>query len=340
MPRHWTKSSLELIEYYHREVQGLQLLPSSSTNPYGGALTPGTPEWRGLLDCYATSLTYFLSNRELNSSHTDLEGDVNPNLERGSLTPLEIAELTGSTGTDEVMRILERLEGTLAPNASLDAVLATSMVSHGVDVDRFNAMIFYGMPRQNAEYIQASSRVGRALVGIIFNCLHPARERDQSHYTYFVKFHEFLGQLVEPVAINRWSIFSVNRTLPGLFMGVLLQLIANSSGESNPNRYYMLDFVKQKISDGSLRADNFIPLLEEAYRVQAASTTGEMAFRDEIRLQVQQFLGWILGAGSGRTFVSEALIPKPMRSLRVVDDAADIELDNTGLQWAARVGHR
>lgn len=331
---------LELIEYYHREIQCLQRLPSSATNPYAGALTPGTPEWRGLLDYYATSLTYFLSNRELNSIRTDLEGDVNPNLQRDSLTPLEIAELTGSTGTDEVTRILERLEGALAPNPSIDAVLATSMVSHGVDVDRFNAMIFYGMPRQNAEYIQASSRVGRVHVGIIFNCLHPARERDQSHYAYFVKFHEFLGQLVEPVAINRWSKFSVNRTLPGLFMGVLLQLIANRSGESNPNRYYMLDFVKRKISEGSLRADDFIPLLEEAYRVQAASTTGEMAFRDEIRLRVQQFLDWILGAGSGRTFVSEVLIPKPMRSLRDVDEATDIELDNTGSQWTVRAGRR
>jgi hypothetical protein len=209
-----------------------------------------------------------------------------------------------------------------------------------VDVDRFNAMIIYGMPRQNAEYIQASSRVGRTHVGIIFNCLHPARERDQSHYTYFLKFHKFLRQLVEPVAINRWSKFSVNRTLPGLFMGVLLQLIANRPGENNPSGYYRVDFVKQKISAGSLRADNFIPLLEEAYRVQAASTTGEMVFRDAIHLRVQQFLNWILGAGASTRWVSDALIPKPMRSLRDVDEAIDIELDNTGSQWAARAGHR
>jgi hypothetical protein len=59
-----------------------------------------------------------------------------------------------------------------------------------------------------------------------------------------VKFHQFLGQLVGPVAINRCSKFSINRTLPGLFMGVLLQLIANSPGASDPNRYYMLDFIK------------------------------------------------------------------------------------------------
>ena len=91
------------------------------------------------------------------------------------------------------------------------------MISHGVDIDRLNGMLFYGMPRQMAEYIQSSSRVGRNHVGSVLVCFHPARERDRSHFSYFPKFHQFLGQLVEPVAINRWSQFSIDRTLPGLF---------------------------------------------------------------------------------------------------------------------------
>jgi len=329
---------LELIEFYHREVQRLQRLPSGEPNPYGGVLVPGTREWHALLDYYITSLTYFLAGRELNSIRTDLEGDVTPNLQRDNLLPLDIYELTGSTGTDEVTRILERLERAAPPQSTADAVLATSMVSHGVDVDRLNALIFYGMPRQNAEYIQASSRIGRSRTGVVFTCLHPARERDQSHYAYFMKFHEFLGQLIEPVAINRWSTFSVNRTLPGLFMGVLLQLLASRSGEDNPGRYTMLDFVKQQISDGSLRADDFIPMLEEAYLVGSPTSVGEIAFRDEIRRLVPQFLSWIIGSGSSNKFVSEVLIPKPMRSLRDVDEAIDIELDSTGTEWATQAG--
>jgi hypothetical protein len=326
---------LELIEFYHRIVLGLQQLPVGSPNPYGGVLRPGTSEWRQLLDYYATSLTYFLSNRELNSIRTDLEGDVVPHLQHDGLPALEIFELTGSTSTNDVSQILEKLE-CAAPQGSLpDAILATSMVSHGVDIDRFNAMVFYGMPRQNAEYIQASSRVGRSHIGIIFMCLHPVRERDQSHYAYFTKFHEFLGQLVEPVAINRWSKFSINRTLPGLFMGVLLQLIANRSGESNPNRYYKIDFVRGKISDGSIRPEHFIPLLEEAYGVQNATTTGEIAFRNEIHLRVRQYLDWILSPAAGLSFVSDILFPRPMRSLRDVDEAIPIELDSLGSQWTA-----
>jgi Helicase conserved C-terminal domain len=327
---------LELIEYCHREIQLLQRISTGTANPYGGILNPGTNEYMNLLDFYSTTLTYFLVNRQLNEIHTDLEGDVNPNLHRDGLLQLSISELTGSATTNDVSRILEHLERSSGPDSSPDTVLATSMVSHGVDVDRFNTMIFYGMPRQNSEYIQASSRVGRSHIGIVFSCLHPVRERDQSHYSYFVKFHEFLGQLVEPVAINRWSKFSVNRTLPGLFMGVLLQLIANNSGERSPGRYYMLDFLKQKISDGSVRADDFIPLLEEAYQVETPINIGESAFRDEIRLRVQQFLDQIINAGPGNKYVSDVLIPRPMRSLRDVDEPIEIRLDSTGRQWSRR----
>ncbi|MBE9182034.1 hypothetical protein IQ268_26045 [Oculatella sp. LEGE 06141] len=325
---------LELIEFYHRETHHLKSLPAGQPNPYGGILSPGSPEWHRLMDFYITSLTYFLANRELDSIRVDLDGDVNPNLQPD--LELEISQLTGGTSTDEVTRILEKLEQAAISNSTADTVLATSMISHGVDVDRFNGMIFYGMPRQNAEYIQASSRVGRSHVGIVFNCLHPARERDQSHYTYFVKFHEFLGQLVEPVAINRWAKFSVNRTLPGLFMGVLLQLIANRSGANNPNSYYMLDFVKQEITRGNLDINQFIPILERAYLVQAVGSVSEQAFQDQIRLQVQQFLDQIISAGSGEKFISGVLIPQPMTSLRDVDEPISIELDSNGTQWAAR----
>ncbi|WP_244881609.1 helicase-related protein [Dehalogenimonas alkenigignens] len=328
---------LEIIEYYHREIQNMQQVSVNQPNPYGGHLSPGTKEYRELLDSYITSLSYFSANRELNSIRTDLEGDVNPNLERDGLSGLEIAELTGSTSTDDVTLILEKSEKMSLANPQPVSILATSMISHGVDVDRFNTMIFYGMPRQNAEYIQASSRIGRTHIGVVLCCLHPVRERDQSHYSYFNKFHEFLGQLVEPVAINRWSKFSINRTLPGLFMGILLQLVANNSTESNPDRYYKLDFVKKKISDGTIKADMFTPFLEEAYLVQAAASKGENTFRDEIHVRVQEFLDQIVGSSSGMIFVSDVLIPRPMRSLRDVDDPIEIDLDDVGTQWTNKM---
>jgi hypothetical protein len=194
-------------------------------------------------------------------------------------------------------------------------------------------MIFYGMPRQNAEYIQSSSRVGRNHVGLVIMCLHPVRERDQSHYNYFGKYHQFLGQMVEPVAINRWSKFSIERTLPGLFMGILLQLIANNSGDVNPGRFYMVDYIKKKISTGTITPDQFIPILQKAYRVNNPNSPVEEYFNDEIDQRVRQFFDQIVGANPKCTFVSEALYPQPMRSLRDVDEPIVIELDDTGSSW-------
>lgn len=330
---------LEMIELYHRVVQDLQRESAGSSNPYGGSAAPGTPQWQQLLDPYTTSLTYFLANRELDSIRTDINGDLNPNLEHKGYTRIEPLDMTGGTSTDDVTTILERLEQPDLPGRPADAVLATSMISHGVDVDRFNLMIFYGMPRQTAEYIQASSRVGRSHVGTVFTCLHPTRERDQSHYTYYAKYHEFIGQLVEPVAINRWAKFSINRTMPGLFMGVLLQILSNSlEAGSSGGRYYRVEYIKQKISDGSIQPDQFIPFLEEAYLVTGATGVAEITFRDEIRRRVQSFLDFIVTARPDVEWVSDALIPKPMASLRDVDETLTIELDSAGTQWAVRNG--
>lgn len=330
---------LELVYYYHEEIETLKLLPPTAPNPFGGRSTPGTSEWRRLLDVYATSLSYFSATRELSSIRTDLDAYVNNELERAGFLPLRIAELSGSTSTDNVTRILELIESarpgqTTAPNA----LLATSMISHGVDIDRLNCIIFYGMPKQNAEYIQSSSRVGRSHLGIVFTCLKPARERDQSHFAYYQKYHEYLGQLVEPVAINRWSKFSIQRTIPGLFMAILLQRIANNSGQSNPNLFYKVDFVKRLISEGSLRVDNFLGLLEQAYLIHDWPGQGAGAFQEEIARRVHHFLDQIVGAGDNTTFVSEALIPPPMRSLRDVDEQIEIELDANGSAWASRIG--
>lgn len=323
---------LELIESYHVAVQQLAALPAGSPSPWGGRIAPATLDWTTLLDNYVTSVTYFLSGRDLNSIRTDIVGDVNPTLARKGLAALELNDLTGDTDTDEVSRVLQKLE---TPSSALTprSILATNMISHGVDVDRLNAMLFYGMPRQTAEYIQSSSRVGRSHVGLVFCCCHPIRERDRSHYEYFTKYHQFLGQLVEPVAINRWATFSAQRTLPGLFMAVLLQVIANRAPASEMGKFYRVSHLKQKITSGALRPVDFFPVLEDAYLAQNGDPVGLALFRAEIRRRVPQFFDQILAASDG--FVSDVLIPAPMKSLRDVDDPVVIELDTTGSQWAS-----
>lgn len=323
---------LELLECYQREVVRLGSLGEGAPNPYGGQVQPGSEDWRALLDPYRTSLCYFSATREMSSLRTDLDAHSTPILERDGVDAFRIEELSGSTSTDAVTRTLDKLERGDVPNKPApNLVLATSMISHGVDVDRLNAMFFFGMPRQNAEYIQASSRVGRTHCGIVFTCMKPARERDQSHFSYFVKYHEFLGRLVEPVAINRWSKFSLQRTLPGLFMAVLLQDVANR--QPKPGQYTRVDFVRRQISQGTLRFDDFIDILERAYLVKDKPDQLSRDIRLEIQKRVAQFRDQIVSGGAGAQWVSDTLMPSPMRSLREVDEQITIELDSNGSFW-------
>ena len=315
-------SVLELLESYTAAAHQLRVAPTSPvTLPTG--VVPGTAAWDGLLDLYCTSLIYFLAKRDLDAASNDIGADLSPNLQARGLPAVTQFHLTSETRTDEVEAALDHLQ-TPGVVGEMDAVLATNMVSHGVDVDRFNAMFFHGMPRQTSEYIQASSRVGRRHCGVVFVVMHPARERDQSHYEYFGKYHEFLGQLVEPVAINRHATFAMDRTIPGLFMAELLQFVA-TSGTENPGKFSQLDFVKTKVSMGAITAGTMSPMLEAAYGPKA----------NDVPIRVSRLVDQIVQA-AGISMVSDALIPPPLRSLREVDESVDIELDSDATTWSSR----
>jgi hypothetical protein len=195
-----------------------------------------------------------------------------------------------------------------------NTVTATSMISHGVDINRFNMMVFFGMPRATAEYIQSSSRAGRAHPGLVFNILHPIRERDLSHYHFFEKYHQFLDRLVEPVSVNRWAKNSVKRTQPGLFMALLL------------NHYMYTD-------DGELmyfgdRAEEFLSTVDD---VDLENLLVDMyggsevppEFSDDVRQLTRSAISEV--QLSDRQWTSERLPGSPMRSLRDVDAQLPID---------------
>lgn len=104
----------------------------------------------------------------------------------------------------------EWLHGTTPP----DLILATNMISVGLDVDRFNTIVMNSMPRNIAEYIQASSRVARSKPGLVVTLHNPFRARDLSHFERFREFHEKLYYYVEPISITPFSKKSVNKYMP------------------------------------------------------------------------------------------------------------------------------
>lgn len=95
-----------------------------------------------------------------------------------------------------------------------DYILATNMISAGLDVSRFNTMIVNSMPRNIAEYIQATSRIARSVKGLVLTLHNPYRSRDVSHFERFREFHEKLYFFVEPISITPFSKKSAEKYLP------------------------------------------------------------------------------------------------------------------------------
>lgn len=148
------------------------------------------------------------------------------------------SELTGRLSGAEVVRELEvvssqwksnkRLphkseqEGWLWGTTPPDLILATNMISVGLDVERFNTILMNSMPRNIAEYIQASSRVARNNLGLVITLHNPFRARDLSHFERFREFHEKLYYYVEPISITPFSKKSVAKYFP-LYLATMIR---------------------------------------------------------------------------------------------------------------------
>ena len=126
-------------------------------------------------------------------------------------------EITSRIHSYEITKILEELTEGYKPGQSrqicYDVVIATNMIAVGMDVDRLGLMTITGEPKQNSEYIQASSRVGRNYPGLIVTVYNPYRPRDLSHYENFTGFHSQMYRYVEGTTATPFSARARDRVL-------------------------------------------------------------------------------------------------------------------------------
>jgi hypothetical protein len=128
--------------------------------------------------------------------------------------PLRVAQLTGFMTVDENAYNFDRLSLPQTDNEGLDLVLATNMISVGLDVSRLAAMVINGQPLTTAEYIQASSRVGRAGVpGVVLANYYRGQARSLSHYESFRAYHQSFYRFVEPTSVTPFTQQARNRAL-------------------------------------------------------------------------------------------------------------------------------
>jgi hypothetical protein len=185
-------------------------------------------------DPYLTLVAYFNSTRELGGAVRLLEDDVLARLNQLHQRGLPrrnrpvYAEMTSRVTQAEIPILLRRLKTPHdAPRSEddplpLDAVLASNMISVGVDVNRLGLMTVLGQPKTTAEYIQATSRVGRqsAGPGLVVTIYNWVRPRDLSHLERFTHYHATLYRHVEAVSVTPFSARARDRGLAGTFVAL------------------------------------------------------------------------------------------------------------------------
>jgi len=227
-----TRSQEEVIGralfLYHREI--LKLYKESNTiwRRFNFESINNEKDFLELLAYYDLSVVYVNQKSVGNDMKRRINDNVNFELktEAGQNFDLLSEVLTGENEMDRIVEVTDRIEADVKGkyNEKLHILVATSLISHGVDLDRINAFFMAGMPSKQAEYIQASSRAARSHAGLVLVCFRPNDLRERSQYQYFIQNHIFMDRLVDPVPINRLSTKTIQRSLPGILSALLLSL--------------------------------------------------------------------------------------------------------------------
>lgn len=220
------------------------------------------------VDPYYTLVGYFNSIRELGGAVRLLDDDISSRLKvlkkkyknaRQRYLGFDgKKEITSRIPSYQIAEILEKLAEPFNPDKErqtcYDVVIATNMIAVGMDVDRLGLMAVVGQPKQNSEYIQATSRVGRRYPGIIFTVYNPYRPRDLSNYENFVGFHSQMYRYVEGTTATPFAARARDRVLHALVVAILrlqTEEMAGNKGASNILTISdeKLKEIKQKILD-------------------------------------------------------------------------------------------
>ena len=201
-----------------------------------------------VIDGFWTITEYFNSLRELGGASTQILDDVQSRF--GYLATTKFAkvfpgvdpekswdnnvELTSRMNNEDITRVIQTgLQKAYPSPDSFDFVLASNMIQVGVDVGRLGVMVVAGQPKTNAEYIQATSRVGRENPGLVVTVFNAARSRDRSHYEQFLKYHSALYRYVEATSLTPFSDRARDRGLQALFVALCRYGVAELRGDAD-----------------------------------------------------------------------------------------------------------
>ncbi len=296
----------------------------------------GTKNTSNPADSYMTLLGYFNSLRELGGARRLIEDEVRTQLTNRSLRrrvgeasgsfvdrtiAYEAIELTSRITTSKVSEAKRRLEQTFDKDDHVDIAIATNMISVGLDITRLGLMVVFGQPKTSAEYIQATSRVGRdhSRPGLVVTLLNIHKPRDRSHYERFSAFHESFYRSVEATSVTPFSPRALDRGLAGTLIALARHGFsamtpprgANEILENLPSLEFAVNALAQRAFDTStepkiqdrervktLVRDRSKDLLDEWCRIakELRDTGGTLQYQTEV--------------GSARRLLYEFLSPE------------------------------
>ncbi|MEY8428344.1 helicase-related protein [Lachnospiraceae bacterium 46-15] len=230
-------------------------------------------------DKFWTLTVYFNSLKDLGKASTLVDDDVKDFIIRTAnrmFTTRRLIvradELTSRVSTTELNETLDKLEKIEYSKENMEAkqyassvLLATNMISVGIDVARLNVMLMVGQPKLTSEYIQASSRVGRSFPGLCFIQYDATKSRDRSHYERFRSYHESFYRFVEPTGATPFSKPARERALHAVLTAMIRQkeewkddkdAQKFDMGDSEKSISEIQEFVLNRIKSISARSEN------------------------------------------------------------------------------------
>ena len=161
---------------------------------------------------------------------------------------LHTKELTSRQPSGEIPQILRELMQEYHKTESpIDLLLATNMLSTGVDIPRLGVMIVNGQPKKHSEYIQATGRIGRQNPGMIINLYAYTKYRDISQYENFRAYHLKNYIYVEDTGVTPFTIQSRQFGLFGMMVSVLRNTIPRISKNKNANGFSRQEVIQENI---------------------------------------------------------------------------------------------
>jgi hypothetical protein len=279
------------------------------------------------IDPYLTALCYFNALRELGGARRIVEDEVRAKLldygsGRRRIDPKdqpfanrmlrEVLEITSRENTDKVAAAKDALALPASDPKGVDVALATNMISVGLDIGRLGLMVVQGQPKSAAEYIQATSRVGRVAEkpGLILALLNVHKPRDRLHYEGFRPFHTSFYRTVEATSVTPWAARAIDRALSPAVVGLARHLEPLLAREPSAARIGDHTYLKNLIADEVERRASGMPVVG-----------GQAALRALVEELIDLWAGLAADAGSngGRMYygypVGEALMRDPLSPL-------------------------